>query len=200
MIGYVYRTTNTQTGAIYVGQHLGAFDHRYLGSGIVLIKAVRKYSRRAFTVEILEYAETQEQLDRMEKEFIKAHREAGVELYNIAEGGRRGRTNRWLAGPDHPNFGRRFGPEARANMARAAKTRIRPSDEARANMSASQRGSTRPPFSEEHRRKLGEAMKKRCGPLHPFFGKTHTAEVRRRIAESNRRRAQNQNTEIPCHS
>ena len=56
---YIYKTTNTIDGKSYIGQHKvpskpEAFM-RYLGTGIAIRDAIKKYGKPVFIKEILEY-------------------------------------------------------------------------------------------------------------------------------------------------
>lgn len=90
MYGYVYKTTNTVNGKIYVGQHR-AFEFqgkRYMGSGTVLLSAIKKYRKSAFTVELLEAAESKEELDKKERYWIQALNATDCRVgYNLLPGG-----------------------------------------------------------------------------------------------------------------
>ena len=55
MYGYIYETTNLINGKKYIGKHKSnKFDTWYLGSGIVLKKAIKKYGRENFQTIIIE--------------------------------------------------------------------------------------------------------------------------------------------------
>lgn len=120
--GYIYRTYNTVTDTYYVGQHRGAFNTKYLGSGVVLLKAMKKHGKAAFTVELLEYAGDEGELNLLEIDYIAAHRDLGVRLYNLSEGGYAG-PGFWPTGPDHQSFGKKRTEEVRLRMSKAAKAR-----------------------------------------------------------------------------
>lgn len=63
MYGYIYKTTCFITGKIYVGQHGGSeFTRKYLGSGVLLLKDVKEFGRSNFTVELLDSADSAEEL------------------------------------------------------------------------------------------------------------------------------------------
>ena len=90
MIGYVYITTNLITGRYYIGQHHATVfePERYLGSGKAILMAIKKYGKENFSCELLATADTQEELDSLEKHYIKEYcatdRNVG---YNIQAGG-----------------------------------------------------------------------------------------------------------------
>lgn len=89
MYGYIYQTTNTKNGKKYIGQHQGAtIDENYLGSGAALRRAIRKYGREAFTVEILEVCHSKEELNQREFDIIDVlNAVESHEYYNIMPGG-----------------------------------------------------------------------------------------------------------------
>ena len=158
MYGYIYRTTNTVNGKTYVGQHKSSsFDRSYLGSGRLLKLAISKYGRRSFTVEVLQWCETKEELDSAEIEQIKSHRERGLAEYNIAPGG----GGLVMCGKDNPFFGRKHSEETKRHLSRLASLR---------------RGENSPlfgiPKSPEHVAKTRRT------------GSTQSTETRRKIGES----------------
>ena len=51
--GYIYLTTNLINNKIYIGQHKGKFNARYLGSGLHIKRSIKKYNRENFKVELL---------------------------------------------------------------------------------------------------------------------------------------------------
>lgn len=95
MIGYVYLTTNLITGKKYIGQHVSKkFDPSYLGSGALMIKAIHRHGRANFKVEIIETAETKEELNQLEINCIQRHNAVEDDnYYNIDKGGSRNTGN-----------------------------------------------------------------------------------------------------------
>ena len=81
----VYLTTNLINGKKYVGQDSYNRDW-YLGSGKLLKKAIEKYGIQNFKKEILCKCSTKEELDSMEKFWIKKL-DTINEGYNITSGG-----------------------------------------------------------------------------------------------------------------
>lgn len=86
----IYKTTNLINGKFYVGK-----DERnkpdYLGSGIKLQRAIKKYGKENFIKETLEVCSTREELIEREKYWI-TETKAQKLGYNIADGGWGGNT------------------------------------------------------------------------------------------------------------
>ena len=88
MAYYVYITTNKINGMKYIGQHSGEIDDNYLGSGVKLKNAIKKYGKENFFKEILYIASSEKELNEKEKEFISKYNAVNdSEFYNIAPGG-----------------------------------------------------------------------------------------------------------------
>ena len=93
MYGYIYLTTNILNNKKYIGQHKSSCfkaDH-YLGSGIYLTRAIKKYGSENFKVQLLKECYSQQDLDASEKYFIELYDAANSsQFYNIANGARGG--------------------------------------------------------------------------------------------------------------
>lgn len=84
-LGYVYRVTNEINQKTYVGQRRLSRDTAwddYYGSGDLVIKAIAKYGRSNFKKELVAYAKTQDELDRLETNAIVSEWEKGRGEYN----------------------------------------------------------------------------------------------------------------------
>lgn len=96
MYGFIYITTNHINGKKYIGQR--KYDKQgkwkeYLGSGVVLSKAIKKYGVKYFSKEIIEECESKQLLNRREKYWIDYYNAVNSNnFYNIAEGGDGGNT------------------------------------------------------------------------------------------------------------
>jgi len=77
---------------MYVGKHISSeYDSTYLGSGKILKQAILKYGKENFSNEVLYEANTLEELDSAEKEYIKKYYSQYKEkMYNLASGGEGG--------------------------------------------------------------------------------------------------------------
>ena len=88
MFGYIYKITNLITGAVYIGQRgHSSFDERYWGSGKRIKSAIHKYGIENFNREIIDTAQTQEELNEKEIFWIAFARSYYDICYNIANGG-----------------------------------------------------------------------------------------------------------------
>lgn len=96
MYGFIYITTNHINGKQYIGQK--KYDKQdkwkdYLGSGIILSKAIEKYGKENFSKEIIEECKSKEKLDEREKYWISYYNAVDSDnFYNIASGGDGGNT------------------------------------------------------------------------------------------------------------
>ena len=89
MYGYIYKITNTINNKIYIGKHKSeTFDLRYWGGGIALNAAYKKYGKKNFTREILEWCETAELLNDREIFWISEFNACDPSIgYNCSPGG-----------------------------------------------------------------------------------------------------------------
>lgn len=83
----IYKTTNLINGKIYIGQHkTDNMSDGYLGSGKLIIQAIKKYGSQNFKRIILQTAETRQQANNVQKHYIKLFN-AQQSGYNIHQGG-----------------------------------------------------------------------------------------------------------------
>ena len=55
MYGYIYETTNLINNKKYIGKRTSKkFLPNYLGSGVLITKAIEKYGKENFTVKLIE--------------------------------------------------------------------------------------------------------------------------------------------------
>lgn len=93
-IGYIYRVKNKNTGVSYIGQHKKSyFDKEYLGSGLLITRAVRKYGKSSFNIEVLAWAKTIDELNELETRFIKEERLTNNKCLNLSDGALGGHEN-----------------------------------------------------------------------------------------------------------
>lgn len=87
----IYKTTNLINGKFYIGKHQTENKNdSYLGSGIALEKAIKKYGRNNFIKEILFECNSEEEMNQKEKEIITDDLIKNKNCYNIGLGGEGG--------------------------------------------------------------------------------------------------------------
>lgn len=89
--GYIYMSKNNVTGKKYIGQHKGQFTNKYFGSGLKLKEAISLFGKKNFSVELICYCFSKQELDEMEKYYISVYDAAkSDDFYNISLGGAAG--------------------------------------------------------------------------------------------------------------
>ena len=67
----IYKITNLVNGKMYIGRHkTDNVDDGYMGSGILIRRAVAKYGVENFRKEWLMFCEDEEEMDYMERVFV----------------------------------------------------------------------------------------------------------------------------------
>lgn len=209
--GYIYMTTNKVNNHRYIGQRAWSDPDKkdsYIGSGKAFLNAVKKYGRKNFSKEILQWASSKEELDELEKSFIKKYDAVNSpDFYNIQEGGGSwgvgqlaGERNPFYgkhhteetkqkikenlpdqSGENNPNYGNRWSEEKKTAFSEATTGRYV--------------GENNPNYgnrwTDEQRKHMSETMKGRnAGELSPFYGKHPSEETRRKMSEAQKKHAQ----------
>lgn len=86
---YIYIIKNIKNYKNYIGQRTKCSynDTKYMGSGILIKRAIKKYGIENFEKEILQECNSQEELNEAEKYWIKHFNSLSPNGYNISEGG-----------------------------------------------------------------------------------------------------------------
>lgn len=94
MYRFIYITTNLINKKKYIGQHTtDNLNDGYLGSGKLLHRAIEKYGIENFKREIVVYADSVKELDKLEMQYIeKFNACSSNDYYNIHVGGSGGNT------------------------------------------------------------------------------------------------------------
>ena len=183
---FVYKTTNNKNGKIYIGQHSTEnIDDGYLGSGVILQKAIEKYGKENFQREIIAWVDTKEDLNHAEEFFIKHYiQKVGKKnMYNVAE----------IAGGGW-NKGIPFSEESKKKISAALKGNenskghpswnkgIHLTEETKRKISDAHKGIH---HTEETKKKMSEALK---GHESAFKGHKHTEEAKKKISDIHKNR------------
>ena len=88
-MNFVYVTTNLINRKQYVGSHKGEENDIYLGSGKILLKAIKRYGKENFKKEILEECDPSLNLI-LETKYIKEYNTLVPNGYNISVTGGNG--------------------------------------------------------------------------------------------------------------
>lgn len=168
---YVYKITNNLNGKIYVGKHsTDNLNDGYMGSGKLIKLAYNKYGIENFTKQILQFAETEEELNDLEMFYIK-DLDAKTKGYNLTDGGdgTLGHFGFWN-GKIGPNKGKQS-PMKGKDPWNKGKTGVQTawnkgkhhSEETKQKISESGKGrkpwNKGKPMSEEQKRKISETLK-----------------------------------------
>lgn len=211
MYGYIYITTNLINNKQYIGQKTSKvfLKEKYLGSGIYLLRAINKYGKENFKVELLEECNSIEELDRQEIYWIKYYDAANSNnFYNLQSGGQKQRGS-----------GYKVSEETKRKISNSITGR-KLSEETKRKMSKVRKGKHHKPFSEETKKKISDSNKlfyknnperkqvgnkngmygkhipcktkkllseKFSGEGNPFYGKKHSEETKKKISEGRTR-------------
>lgn len=207
--GYIYITTNLINKHQYLGKHKWSqpcIDSRYYGSGMLLQEALRKYGKSSFVVEIIDWANTKDELNQLEKYYIQHLRECGVELYyNISIGGDGGsHYYDSLTQEQRTELGRRIS-EGRLNMPEDKKAIFR---EKLSKLASTRIGNKNPNYgnrwSEEQKKQASVRIKRRMedpliksklsalastrtGSKNPNYGNKWSEEQRKTASETSKK-------------
>ena len=165
---YIYKITNQINGKIYIGKHsTDNLDDGYMGSGILICKAEKKYGLENFTKEYLAFCDTEEKLNWFEKFYIKKCKAKEVG-YNLTDGG-----------DGHLGFIMTEETKQKLSEAKKGKTF---SKEHKQKLSEAKKGKT---LSEDHKQKISEAIKKQLVEKGvPFKGKYQSEETKQKISDA----------------
>lgn len=177
---YVYKITNLVNGKIYIGKHsTDDVNDGYMGSGVVLRQAYKKYGLECFTKEVIDYYNNTIELNQGEIYWIAQFNSTNSEIgYNLTYGGDGGTpTEETRRKVSHTLKGRHHTEETRQKISAANKGKSSPN-----------KGKT---FSEEYRRKLSESHKGQPGF---WTGKPLSEETKQKISAANKGRQRSEET------
>lgn len=183
----IYKTTNLVNGKIYIGKDKHN-NPKYLGSGIVLIQAIKKYGIENFVKEIIDSADTADELNEKEIYWIKEHQSFNRNIgYNIAVGGEGGDVFTYKTDEEKEVTRKNISDGLMGHVG------VKHTDEFKQHMSEINTGKT---LSEETKVKIGIASKqrfegesgeaKRNAYSERMKNRTITEETKQKMAESKR--------------
>lgn len=89
----IYKITNLLNGKMYIGKHITSdIDDGYMGSGLVIRRAIEKYGIENFRKEWLAFCEDEEELNYVERMLVDETWLARSDTYNLNLGGDGGWT------------------------------------------------------------------------------------------------------------
>ena len=163
----VYRITNTINGKIYIGTHQTKdLDDNYMGSGVLLKRAISKYGIENFTKEILHIFDNPEDMFDMEATLVNEDFVSDENTYNLKEGGSGGWNDINKAEKNVPIHKQKFNRTEHARLANEKRKWLWEND---------------PEWRKEYSEKMSRAMKGKK----TFLGHNHTEETKRKIGEAN---------------
>jgi len=171
----IYLTTNMVNGKKYIGLDKKN-NPSYLGSGLMLKRAIAKYGRHNFVKEILQECSSIQELKNAEKMWIrKFDADLSDEFYNLSRGGEmNGPTNHsdeTKKKISNRNVGKKMSYESRKKISVANKGKIR-SDGTREKLRIANIGKK---LSENHKDKISNSL----------IGRIHSEETRHKLSLSN---------------
>lgn len=199
---YIYKITNKINNKIYVGKHLDKSNSidNYMGSGVVLKNAQKKYGIENFSKEILEEC-SKEDANQRERFWISKLNSSNHNVgYNITQGGDGGDTftgnpkaeiirqaiSERLRSEKNHNFGKHRS-EQRKNYIREVNTGLRYWNNGRENKRSKVcpgEGWKPGMFVSEKSRKLRSEV--HAGVISSFKGKHHSTEARQKQSLSHK--------------
>lgn len=213
--GFIYITTNNINNRKYIGQKKvdknGKWKN-YLGSGKSFKQALDKYGKENFAREIVAYAHSADELNRLEEKYVKKYNAVNDRrYYNLVNGGGTvtgmklseeakkklsirfsGKGNyfygRRFFKKDNSFYGKKHSQKSKKQMSDSHKGEI-PWNKGKVNVYSEntlekmREAKLGKKLSESHKANIRRAQN---GENHPMFGKRHSAETKKKISEANK--------------
>jgi len=203
-----YKTTNSINGKFYYGIHsTNNLEDGYLGSGITMLKAIKKYGKENFTKEILADYKTRKEASEHESREVIMELVELEECYNLKTGGDSGfsqpvsentrkkmreshkdrvlspkfleKVGSFKSGKEHPNYGKKLTKEQKDFISRVNKGKS-VSEETRKKMSIASKGRI---LSKESREKQANSLRGRfVGEKSPCYGIKKSDEMKNKLS------------------
>ena len=179
---YFYKTVNKINEKFYYGS--GQFDN-YYGSGLILQKAIKKYGIENFEVLILKYFETREEAYKFEDKFLKLYKISSLKnSYNLKNSGLGGDT--FTFNPNKENILEKHKSRGKSiPMSDACRIAA---NEWRSKYNYMYGSDIPEEIKLQNRKNHSDYIKKWIKENgHPFQGKRHTEESKKKISNSKSR-------------
>lgn len=178
----IYKTTNNINGKFYIGKHITDNPNdTYLGSGVALIKAIKKYGKDNFSKEVLYIFNSEDEMNLKEKEIVTESFYKDDKTYNIGLGGEGGshfkgkkHTDEMKRALSEKMTGRKLTDEQKIKVSEANKKR-KLSEETKKKLSEKAKGRF---ISQEARDKISNSLK----------GRRLTSEQKSKISDAAKHR------------
>lgn len=173
---FTYITLNKINGKKYYGIHKTTnINDGYLGSGVLLTRAIKKYGKEHFIVIERNFFDTYEEAKQDELEFVNENIVESEEWYNVTTGGNSNKHNsitrekisKSMQGKIPWNKGKTY-------------TKAKASEETKRKMSESRKGTSWGKHTEETKQILSE---KKRGNRNPMYGRKPTREKTQKASE-----------------
>lgn len=171
---FVYQTTNNLNGDYYYGVHqTNDLDDGYIGSGLRLQRAIKKYGKENFTCEILKFFDNRQDALNYERYIINDDKLDDPHCYNIAHGGHGGNTIAGFTEEEHKEF---------CEKLKQSHSQIVYTEEIRKKMSDAMKG--RPAWNKgiSCREETKEKLRQYKGEKASMYGKSPSQETREKLS------------------
>jgi hypothetical protein len=198
MIYYFYKIVNKINNKIYYGVHKTKnIDDGYMGSGIAIKRAVKKYKKHNFSKKIIKFFENEKDAYDFEKKFVNKDIVKNSNTYNMTLGGYGGFSHIDSKGEKNPMFGKSDKMKEIQNRPEVAlKKSIAMTKE---NRKRYDNGYVNPikgtnnywndiEKSKKARKKMSENHVDCDGENNTFFGKKHSKKSIERMSEKHKNR------------
>jgi group I intron endonuclease len=177
----VYKTINKINGKYYIGKHeTETLSDGYLGSGLLLKKAIKKYGHENFSREILYVFDNKNEMEAKEREIITESMISDSSCYNIAIGGQGGNLGPMVNKKIGKTMSKLLKGKSKTNKhiqaIKDSKIGYKPSSDTVINMTVSSRKYWEDLSPEERQKKQA-----RIGDKNGFFGKKHSEATKEKI-------------------
>jgi formyltetrahydrofolate synthetase len=187
MLYTIYKITNLVNNKIYIGKHkTECLEDEYMGSGLILKKAIEKYGIDKFEKTILYEFDSEEKMNLMESEIVNDEFLARLDVYNLKKGGEGGVD--YINRNCHNNKGNHrktgnYGFKIQPEMNEEIKTKI--SEVLKEYFSNRDGNFKNKKHSNQTKQKISEINKiKQKGDLNSQFGKCWIHNIKDKISKS----------------